>query len=206
MKNIKISTVHLINPNAAGLLCNFILRGKIMPPYRPRLLCNKQQQQKAKSKKEIKKQILSVFIELEKLISFHGIKDIKVKVGSSFIFDPPRRAKKEWLNIIQNINALPKLVDVSLILSSFGAEAYDKQIRNFYADKRGAYTFYSFVNTFAEEVNMGYIVHAFVDEFLRGDKINRLVRTTMFFLCDLWVCCSFGLHDITKLAYYRHSL
>lgn len=206
MKKTKASGKYLINPEASGLLCNLILRGKIMPPYRSRLLCNKQQQQKAKSKKEIKKQILSVFIELEKLISFHGIKDIKVKVDSSFIFDPPRHAKKEWLNIIQNINALPKLVDVSLILSSFGAEAYDKQIRNFYADKLGAYTFYSFVNAFAEETNMSYIARAFVDEFLRGNKTNRLVRATMFFLCDLWVCCSFGLHDITKLAYHRHSL
>ncbi len=199
-KSTKSPIGNLSNQEVARLLCRFILQGKIMPPYKPLLLCKKQQQQKAKSKKEIKKQILLIFTEIEKLIKLYSPKDITTNHENIFFI-------KEWSTIVQNINVLPQLIDISSLLSFFNATEYDKQIRNLYVGEHfiAFYGFYNFISTFTNEAGMNYVTSLLTSEFLYSKNINRIVHATMFFLCDLWICCNLGLHDITKLA-YKHNL
>ncbi len=190
MRNTENIIKNMNNPDAAGLLCNLILQDTVSSPrpWVPEIL-EKQKLIKQKNKEKIKKQILFVFTEFKRLISFHIDKW------------PITGGEKQWPTIFQNINVLPNLVDVSIILSSFNAENYDKQIRELYVNANSYGAISSFFDAFAYASNLDRRSNTqLFDCIYYRNETNRLIRATMLFLCDLWACCLIRLYDAIELA------
>ncbi len=199
MKNTKIFAESLINQDAKGLLCSLILQNTILPPYRRRSLITKQQQfAKEKSAEEIEKQICAIFFDFKKIVGGY--------IQHDDVYTQARPRDKAWHAIFQNINAMPQLVDISLLLSSLSTKDYNKQIRELYIGKTASHIFYTFFRVFAGKVYLDLRVESeIVTSVLYKREVSLLARTTMFFLCDLWICLQQGLSWLIKHA-HKHNL
>lgn len=204
MKNTKIFAESLINQDAKGLLCSLILQNTILPPYRRRSLITKQQQfAKEKSEKEIKKQICAIFFDFKKIVGNYIQDDI---TAQSLLSIPFVERETKWSPVFQNINAMPSLVDISPLLSSLCAKDCAKQIRELYIGRTASHIFYTFFKIFAIETKLNSFVESeIITSVLYRSEVSLLTRTTLYFLCDLWICSQQSLSFTIKHTYKHVS-